>query len=375
VKIRFRRVRPAPDSAAIARLNARLRAAGLEHVVGNEPADRAEPSLDAQPIIERMFVAADDDGEIRGAVWLKEQLFWTRSGIVRAGWMIYPVSESLADPRFAGVPGTLLFGLLREQPQLMALGMGGEAGSFAKLLAGARWKHTLVPLHFRVLRPARVLRELRVARRTPARRIAGHLLAASGLARIGYAAVAGLDRAIHRRSIAAADATPVDRFEGWVDAVWEAHRAEYAFCAVRDARLLDTLYPSDFAPITRLRVRRADADLGWVCAQAIDARGTWLEPHFGELRVGILTDAFASPADAVAVLDAGLRALCAEGVDLIVTNQLHTGWREAARALGFWVGPSTLAFSWSPRADPLLADRGAVHLTRSDGDGPQGSSS
>jgi hypothetical protein len=372
VKIRFRRVRPAADSAAIARLNERLRAAGLEHVVGNEPADRAEPSLDTQPIIERMFVAADDEGEVRGAVWLKEQLFWTRAGIVRAGWMIYPVSESLADARFAGVPATLLFGLLREQPQLMALGMGGEAGSFAKLLAGARWKHTLVPLHFRVFRPARVLRELRVARTSPARRIAGNLLAASGLARIGYAVVAGLDRAIYGRPVARAEAEPIGRFGGWADALWEAHRAEYAFCAVRDARLLDALYPADFAPLTRLRVQRAGRDLGWVCAQAIDARGTWLGLHFGQLRVGILTDAFASPVDAAAVLDAGVRALCAEGVDLVVTNQLHTAWRRAARALGFWVGPSTLAFSWSPRADALLADQGAVHLTRSDGDGPQG---
>lgn len=371
MKIRFRRVRPADDADPIARLNGRLRAAGLDHVVGNEPAGRPGPSLEAVPILERMFVAADEAGEIRGAVWLKEQQFWTRAGIARAGWMIYPVSESLADARFAGVPGTLLFGLLREQPQLMALGMGGAAGPFAKLLAGARWHRRLVPFFFRMIRPARVLRQISYARATRARRAAADLLASSGLARLGNGVATGLQLALGGRGGRRAQATPMARFESWADAVWEEHRAEYGFAAVRDARLLDALYPADFTALTRLRVHNGGRDLGWVCIQAIDSRGTWLEPHFGDLRIGILTDAFAGPSDAVAVLDAGFRALAAERVDLVVTNQLHAAWRSAARSLAFWPGPSTLAFAWSPRADPLFADIDAVHLTRSDGDGPQ----
>lgn len=371
MKIRFRRVEPG-DAGAIARLNARFHAAGLEHVVGNEPAGAPEPSLDDRPIIERMFVAADDEDEIRGAVWLREQRFACREGIVRAGWMIYPLSESLIDPRFAGVPGTLLFGLRREQPRLMALGMGGDEGPFAKLLASARWHSRLVPFFFRMLRPARVLRRLSVARATAPRRIMSDVLAASGLAWLGNGIATGVQRAIEGPRGGPVRATAVDHFEEWADEVWENSHRDYGFVAVRDAQLLEALYPADFAPLTRLRITRDGRDLGWACVQAVNAQGSWLEPHFGDLRVGILTDAFARPKDAPAVLAAGLRALLDERVDLVVTNQTHPVWCRAARGQGFWPGPSTLAFSWSPAADELIGPAEEVHMTRSDGDGPQG---
>src|SRR5256885_13190155 len=63
------------------------------------------------------------------------------------------------------------------------------------------------------------------------------------------------------------------------DAVWEQHRAQYGFTAVRDARALDVLYPASFAALTRLRVQRGGRDLGWACLQAIRS-----EEHTSELQ-------------------------------------------------------------------------------------------
>lgn len=370
MKIAFRRFQPG-DETAIARFNERLQGAGLPHVVGSESAAAGEPSLDAQPIIERMFLAVDADDEVRGSVWLKEQHFWTPEGLTRLGWMIFPVSESLIDKRFAGVPGTLLFGLLRQQPRLMALGMGGAGGPFARLLAGARWPGLLVPFWFRVVRPVRSLRRLSVARSTPGRRLLGDLLAGSGAAWAGHTLLAAGRRIVDRRASGSCVAAPAGHFAPWADAVWQRGREHYGLIAVRDARALDALYPPGFEPLTRLRVQRGSRDVGWVCTQAFAATGTVYESYFGDLRVGVVTDGFAAPDDALDVFDTGVRQLLDEGVDVIVSNQAHPAWCAAARGAGFWKGPSNLAFSWSPALEKLAAPAaGGCFLTRSDCDGP-----
>jgi len=368
MKLRFRRFAP-EDVPAIERLNARLRAAELPHVVGRESPAQPADDPDA-PIRERLFVAHDGEaGEVRGAVWLREQTFACREGAARLGWMIYPVSESLCDRRFAGVPGTLLFGLLREQPRLMALGMGGAAGPFTRLLEGARWSRALVPFWFRVERPERVLRQLSRARATPARRLLADVAAGSGLARLA----GGIVRAA--RGSAGAAGEVGDAFGPWADALWETCRERYSFVAVRDRASLACVHPAQLRPLERLCVRGGGDVIGVACVQAIDAAGTWLAAHFGDLRVGVVTDVFGDPVDARRVFGAAVRRLVESGAELIVSNQSHPAWCAAARAHGFWQGPSTLAFSWSPGVARLLPDdplAGGVHLTRADGDGPEG---
>jgi hypothetical protein len=108
-----------------------------------------------------------------------------------------------------------------------------------------------------------------------------------------------------------------------------------------------------------------------VCTQAFAATGTAFESYFGDLRVGVLTDGFGSPQDAVDLVDAGVKRLLEEDVDLIVTNQAHRAWCAAARAAGFWKGPSNLAFSWSPAVGKLVSTEVvSCFVTRSDCDGP-----
>ena len=151
------RVRPfaVSDLAAIERLNERLAAAGQPHRVGHGPPHQGgEPSLDRDPIIERLYVAAEN-GEIRGGVWLKEQLFWAAGSPVRVGWTKYLVAESLIDAAAAGVPAGLLFGLLRVQPRLMGLGMGGHEAAGGRVCRVS--PKTDGPLHLRDGEPLRRL--------------------------------------------------------------------------------------------------------------------------------------------------------------------------------------------------------------------------
>jgi len=167
----------------------------------------------------------------------------------------------------------------------------------------------------------------------------------------------------------------VSRFDRWADDLWEQCRDFYGFIAVRDSRALNSLYPSDLNRLTRLRVQGDGRDVGWICPRSIDAQGTWFERHFGSLKLGIITDALASPADATGVMDAGVRYLIDDGVDLVVTFQSHPAWGAAARRAGLLPGPSNCAFYRSPAVEDLIARAAAAnrycHLTCSDGDGPE----
>jgi hypothetical protein len=365
----------AADVPAIQRLDARLAAAGVPHRIGCQDARAdGDPSLDREPIIERLYVAAAGD-EIRGGVWLKEQMFWSDEGPLRVGWPKYLIAESPVNGMRAVVPASLLFSLVREQPRLLALGMGGTSGPFARLLAAARWNGSAMPFFAAFVRPSRVLRNLSCVRTTWLRRAIADALSYSGLASAaGH--LLSVSRAGRRtRAIRKYSGTVVDRFGDWADEVWEQCRDAYSFIAIRDSRAANALYPDGLKCLTRLRVRNDDGDVGWICARAIDAAGTAFERHFGRLKLGILTDGLAHPSDAAGVLDVGVRQLIENGVDLILMYQSHPAWCGAARRVGFLPAPSPSAFYRSPAIDAVLTKAVAknrhCHLTWSDGDGPE----
>src|SRR5439155_16645333 len=104
----------------------------------------------------------------------------------------------------------------------------------------------------------------------------------------------------------------VERFDGWADDLWETCRDSYGFIAVRDSRALNAVYPAGFGALTRLRVQHRGADVGWMCVRSFSAAGTWFEPHFGDLKLGILTDGLAPPAHAISVMQAGFSYLADE---------------------------------------------------------------
>jgi hypothetical protein len=361
------------DAAAVGRLNDRLIAGNSEHRLYTEDLSVNPTSdLEIRPVNDSLFVATDGE-EIHGGAWLREQHFRVDGVEHRLGWMKYPVAESLVDPMYAGVPASMVLQLLRKQPCLMGVGMGGHQGPFARLLSGARWTSSTIPLFFRIVRPFRVLRGLEYARRRWWLRVAMDAAAWTGL---GWAAhqLLGLTLAAKGHAgKAPVDITTAARFTPWADTVWETCRDAYSAMAVRDARTLDYTYPETLPRLSRVRVARAGADIGWACVQTLphDASTT---AYFGALEVGLVTDALATAADATDVLAAGVRHLADTGVDLVIAYFSHDAWVNAAHRLGFFSGPSTLAFYRSPRAEQLLLRGGTeaarCHLTRSDGHGP-----
>jgi hypothetical protein len=358
------------DAEALERLNRRMKAGGVEHKLYPEDLSKNPTAdLDVRPVNHALYVVADGN-ELRGGAWLCEQYFWVDGARHRVGWMKYPVSESLVDPGFAGVPASMILQLLRRQPRLMVIGTGGHDSPFARLLAGVGWKSSTIPFRFRVLRPFRVLRGLTYARRRGWMRVAMDLAALSGVGWLAHRIVtAGAGRLPQRAGVTA---TVEVRFHPWADAIWEACRGEYHALAVRDAKTLDHIYDDSVPGLHRIRVSRQGTDIGWVCAQLLP-KGENTANHFGSLEVGVLTDLLARPPDAAAVLAAGVDHLAELRADLVITYLSHSAWIDAARHARFLPGPSTFAFYRSPQAEALVVN-GTLdtrcHLTRSDGDGP-----
>jgi hypothetical protein len=356
----------AGDVPAIARLNERLAAGGAT--------DRVYPEGSEQksgPIRERLFVASDD-GEIRGGVWLREHAFRIGSADVDCGWLKYPVAESLVDPAFAGVPGSLLVQCLREQPRLMALGLGGHATPLARMLAKLKWTGVTVPLLVMLARPGRCLRELAPLRRSAGRRLAAAALSFTGTAWVGQRAFETMRR-VKAGTRPAGYTVEIGRdFGPWADEVWLRTRDAYGFSALRDAAMLNFALPRHLPDTRCARIRRNGADVGWAFLVRHDFSAGTPDPNFGRLTVGLIADIFADPAEAPGVMNAALDALLDMGVDLVFSNQLHPVWTAACHDRGFISAPSTFAFYRSPAAEKLIGTLppGSLHVDRGDCDGP-----
>lgn len=325
------------------------------------------PKKDAAPVYREFFLALDGE-EVRGGFTLRRQPFWLHGEEVAAANYQGPLSEGLWDRRYMMAGVQLLRAALRDQPLLYALGMGGVDQPLPRQLASAGWSLTPVPFRFKVLRAGRFLRNIQPLRRTRARALILDLAALSGLGPLAVQVWQGLRQ---KASAKGATVQHEKAFGPWADEVWQAARARYEFCAVRDARHLQATFGTTTDRNLILRCTRQEKTIGWALVRVTPMKA---DKYFGDLRVGSLVDALALPGEegtVVALANQHLRTLDA---DLMVTNQSHAAWLEALEANGFLRGPSNFIFAASPMLSELLGPLKkalpTIHFNRADGDGP-----
>jgi hypothetical protein len=148
-------------------------------------------------------------------------------------------------------------------------------------------------------------------------------------------------------------------------------RDHYAMIAVRDAAILNTLYPNSDKRFRRIRVLRRGAVVGWAVVMSTQMRD---HSYFGDMRVGSVVDCLAVPGAEPQVVAMATQYLVWHRVDIIVTNQLHDAWCKAFARNGYLHGPSNFLFAVSPKLaetlHPFEVNVSRVHMTRGDGDGP-----
>jgi len=292
-------------------------------------------------------------------------------GAVReCGFLRVPISEGIINPAYMMVAMILMRDILQRYPLVFCLGMGGLRQPVAQWVQSLNWPRAIVPLYFKVLRPYRFLRMLRYLRRKPWLALLADMAACTGA---GYAAIR---LAQMRPWRPAADLSPTDvevlpAFDQGADELWESCAASYAMVGLRTHDTLNTLYPAAATNFCRLQVRSGGRMCGWVVTVV---RQDAENPLFGNLRVGIIADCLAAPADAKLVLAHATRLLQSADPDLIISHQAHETWGAALRELGYLSGPSVHDLALSPELARLLQPFDSrirqAHLTRGDGEGP-----
>jgi hypothetical protein len=327
------------------------------------------PPRDGSPIRQEYFLAVDGDATVRGGYILKTQDFWIEGRVEQIGNLQLPLSEGIVDPRYGPVGVHIVLDALRRQPRLYSLGMGGLNNPYPRLLKGLKWSLSLVPFHFRLSRPGRVLKGLPALRTSRRRGLAADVLALTGTGWLGARLQQGW--AGRRRRGAACRCEPQPGFGEWIDEVWEAARGRYTLTPVRDRAALEALYGEAFRGLIILKMTRGRSIVGWASVLDTSMAG---HRYFGDLRVGTIVDGFAAPGDAAAVIRAATAFLEGRGVDLIVSNQSHAAWVDGLGASGFLKGLSNFALAFAKglaAALPSGGERwGEYHFNRGDGDGP-----
>ena len=328
------------------------------------------PPSGNNPVCNEFYVAVDD-AAVRGAYALKQEAMYVRGkGVQRIACYHHPLSEGIVDRAFTSVGMLLARDALVRQPLLYALGMGGTDRPIARMLKALGFTLTPIPFYFRVVHPAKFLRQMHALREKRWRAILMDIAAATGT---GWLSIKSVQAAAGLRSRASnAIVEEITEFSGWADELWNQAKENVSAATVRDASTLRLLYPaqytSNIASTRPLRVSRNGSAIGWVI---IGIRRK--DSKYGEMRVGSIVDCWAMPENAHAVVRAAMQALEKDGVDLIVSNQSHQGWCSALEKAGFLKGPTNFIFAASKKLTELLQPfeekRPSFHITRADGDG------
>ena len=356
-------------SAAVAEFNARLAAGGAPWRFSASATSSWLPRRAGRNIYQQFFLSSDAASAVRGGYCIKHEVYRIAGAETPIGQIALPLSEGVIDRRYAQVGAQLLLHAIRQQPLLYALGLGGQSESITHLVR-AHWRVHTLPFQFRVVRPARFLRNIKFLQRSRLSRFLLNILAASGL---GWLICWGVQLLLAQRPPMQPDlqAEECEEFGDWADYLWTECRGQYPYIAVRDAATLRILYPKESSRFLRVKVSRSGRLLGWAVLLASDLSN---HKQFGSMRLGSIVDVLAPPAEAENVILAAARLLCRKNVDLIVSNQAHESWRRALRRCGFLSGPSNFLLATSPKLtemlDGLRIPSEQFHLNRGDGDGP-----
>ena len=359
--------RPEHESA-VEEFNRRLQAAADPNLVFYKTsAPQWLPKVGDHPLYNEYFVAVDA-GIVRGAYALKhERVFVPGQGEIAVACYHHPLSEGIVNRTYAAVGALMVRDALLRQPLLYALGMGGYDHPLPKMLKALGSSLALLPFFFKIVHPSRFLKEMQALRTSALRRILMDIGAATGLGWLALRGAQNVKRARWTRS-EGVDVSRVPEFSDWADPLWLQAREQYRMAAVRDSGTLRRLYPAADRHFTRLRIQRNQTDIGWA---VVGERRK--DSKYGSMTVGSIVDCWASPEDAIAVIEAATRELEAQKVDLIVSNQSHLAWGHALERCGFFKGPSNFIFAASKKyaeaLHPFAENCRAFHITRADGDG------
>jgi len=363
-------VEPLSDEhiAAVQGFNCRINAGGIAYRFPESSVPQWLPRRESLPIYQEHFVALEGDA-VRGGYILKRQPFACNGEVSVIGDYQLPISEGTVDRSYGLVGLLMLKNALVREPLLLALGIGGYQEALTRMLKAMKWSMVSCPFFFKVVHPFRFLREIVALRKKRYMSMALDLLAFSGL---GWLLIRSLQLVNQAGGQIGTDieCEEVEEFSDWADEIWKHIEQRYTFVAVREAVILNTLYPVIDRRFRRIKVLREGKPIGWAVLLNTQMKQN---KYFGDMKVGTVVDCLALEGDEQCVVTAATRSLERWGADVVVTNQLHRSWCKAFSRNGYLAGPSNYIFAVSPllakKLHPFDRAVSQAHITRGDGDG------
>jgi len=360
-----------PDQVeAVKAFNVRLKQVDTVFEFPESPLSKWLPKREGRSLFQEFFLALEKPSTVRGGYILKHQMFSFLGKMESIGNYQLPLSEALVDKKYSLIGVQLLMSALKKNPLLYCLGMGSRDRPLPKMLKAMGWQLHDVPFFFKVNHPQAFLKNISFLRSSAFRRAVIDLARVSGGGWAGIKLIQFFSGKIGSvKKGLSVEVVPV--FSAWADTLWFDCMTPYAMTAVRDRVALDLLYPKSNKQFIRLKVSEKNQVIGWAVLLDTPMSG---HKQFGDMRVGSIIDCFASPENAVKVIQSATGFLEKTGVDMIISNQSHTAWCTALKYSGFLEGPSNFIFAASKKLSeqlsPFQQNKVKIHLNRGDGDGP-----
>ena len=297
---------------------------------------RGRPIITHGAVTTTQYLAVDETGAARGGMLCQEYPAWVSGRRERIMNISAPLSEGIINAAYTFAGPSLIKFALKQNPLAFVVGMGSAGNPLPRLLKAMGWHVIEAPFLFRLLRPARAVRQLAPLRTSAARRFAAAAAATTGLATVGATL-------LHRASAGtrrAAAALQVEQVSHWTDEashVWELFTPAISLGVERRPEVLRFFYPEDGSGARAWMLRRAGTAVGWFGLAVTRMQNN---QYFGDLSVATLTDVVGDDQAVAAAPLLAARQAYAAGADIILTNQQHRSIAESCAAAGWRRGPS-----------------------------------
>lgn len=349
--------------------NLRLKARGVDIAFPETNVLAWLPKVGDRKIFREPFLAIENENIVRGAYILKNQEFYVKGNLCKLGNLQLPLSEGIIDKKYNMLGMQLLIDAQKREPRLFALGIGSYEDPLTQILKALGWNLYSIPFYFKINHPFRFLKEIRFLRKSPFHQAVLNISAYSGLGWLGIKSVNLLKTS--KTSFERVWYEETNTFSDWCDELWHRSKDHYSLIAVRDAYVLQILYPENNLRFIRLKIWEGSNVIGWAVVLDTPMAN---HKHFGAMRLGSIIDCLSLPSDAAKVVCSATKFLENRGVDLIVSNQSHVSWCTAMEKAGYLRGPSNYIFATARKLSELLSPfektKKYLHINRGDGDGP-----
>lgn len=346
--------------------NGRLKSKGQSSMFPDNPVPYMYPKENNNELYREYYLCIEDNKTVVGAYILQNQVFFINGKYQNLADFMLPISEGSINKNYNFVGLIIQNNALKKQPNLFALGMGGEKNKIYQIHKANKWRFFNIPFLFRIINFSSFIKNIKYFQNRKKLYFLLKILKKTliiDLIVIIYNFF--IDLKINKKF---GEYSEIQKFSDWSNDIWNKSKTQYDLIAKRDCNNLNVLYANN-KNLIRLKIKKGHQTYGWCILKKSKLKN---HNHFGDMQLGTIIDFLSLPKYEKNVVQAALYYFKENKVDLIVTNQANKKFINILQNYGFFKGPSNFDFAVSKSLSGELQNSNAnkFHINRGDGDGP-----